>query len=128
VEDGEGLTNVLKSLDQKTAFLYFLEQLNGFVLTEIFRYDARPLAKVEVIIIAPAANSAFENGAAGDDVQTLLDGGLDVDVMGLGILENVEKDLHGISLHYKRQKINKCSVSRCLVAFLKEAPFHSRPM
>ena len=54
VKDGERLTNVLKSLEQKTALLYLFEQLNGFVLADIFGDDARALAKVEVIIVTAA--------------------------------------------------------------------------
>jgi hypothetical protein len=100
LQDGEVLSDVLEPLEEVIPLLDFLEELDGLLFPEIFGDDATAFAGKEVIVIA-VAEAAFLDAAARDLGKTFLDPGFHVEVMGLGVLEDVDQNLHGDSVRNK---------------------------
>ena len=97
LEDSKILTDVLEPLEEVLPLLDLLEELDGFILAEVFGDDAAAVAEEEVIVIA-VTEAAFLDAAARDVGEAFLNAGFHVEVMGLGVLEDVDEDLHGDSV------------------------------
>jgi hypothetical protein len=112
-EDSKILTDVLDPFDEGLSFLDFFEELDGFLFSEIFINDVAALAGGEVIVIAAAIRkSSFLDATARDLIQAFLGPGFNVEVMGFGVLEDVDQNLHGDSLRNNYDKVNICCVNR----------------
>lgn len=99
-EDGEILTNVLESFLEVLPLLDLFEEFDGLLFAEVFGDDAAAVAEEEVIVIA-VTESAFLDASARDVSEAFPDAGFHVEVMGLGVLKDIEQNLHGDSVRNK---------------------------
>jgi len=122
VEDGEVLADLFEAVEEEAPFLDVFDQLDGFVLAEVAGEDVVAAPEFEIEVGAAATETAFLDAPAGDGLEAFEDFGLNAEVVGLGVFEDIEQDFHRPIIRYKQTKINKCSVTPHKGAFHAAGP------